>query len=59
MTASRWPWPEPDAPGTFRVTCSCGKWEFVGRPDEIVREARGHDDSPWRNHVVSFAGKVT
>lgn len=38
---------------TWRAKCSCG-WKCWGRPSEVERLTRQHDDSPLGNHIVSW-----
>ncbi len=52
-------WPERDAPGSFRIACSCGRWDFVGTADEIYRAGLTHDDSPWNRHVVGVRERLS
>lgn len=47
-------WPALDAPGRYRVRCSCLA-SFVGSAREIDDWGRMHDDSPGNKHVVSIA----
>ena len=51
-------WPEKDAPGRYRITCSCGGWEFIGTVAAINYQSRKHDDSPWHNHIVMIRERV-
>jgi len=51
-------WPDKDAPGEFLIKCSCGRWEFRGTVEQIDAASRSHDDSPWRNHIVSIVGRL-
>jgi len=52
-------WPDAGEPGRFVVRCSCRRWTFTGTSGEIRTASRGHDDSPFRRHVVHIWGKVT
>lgn len=52
-------WPESDAPGTYRVACSCGSWEATGTPEEVTAASRLHDDAPWRSHVVTVRERLS
>lgn len=51
-------WPGLTEPGRFVIRCSCARWQFTGTAGQIREAARGHDDSPWRNHVVVIWGKA-
>jgi len=51
-------WPGKDEPGEFIAGCSCGEWSATGTAEEISKASGLHDDSPWRNHVVSIRYKV-
>jgi hypothetical protein len=51
-------WPEKHAPGTYRIVCSCGRWEFTGTATEIHYAAIGHDDSPGDRHIVAIRSEI-
>lgn len=38
----------------YTATCSCDRWTQTGTATELDALVRGHDDSPWRRHVVSI-----
>jgi hypothetical protein len=51
-------WPCADEPGQFVVGCSCGAWVFRGTAREIAAAGGGHDDSPFRRHVVMIRARI-
>lgn len=51
-------WPGKDEPGRVVACCSCRRWSCTGTAAEIAAASRGHDDSPWRHHIVHIWGKV-
>ena len=50
-------WPDVDDGATYRVVCSCGRWEATGTVAEVNAASIAHDDSPWSHHIVSVRAR--
>lgn len=50
-------YPQPGDSGIFTLGCSCGRWQVTGSAEDCIQFGREHDDSPFKNHIVSVVSR--